>query len=168
MIFPLPSVPDHMLLILDGITSQQTDYSWAETTWDPGKGTFLSSSQLVQQTFWGRTKPSCQTGTKYLPTEYTEVPRRNKWTKDDKIQVWNIFLLKIHVQWSTWCRKRLLEESQKEIIPKQDMNINSKLKKNELPIKTTIRCPWDISIIYAADEIDLNTRQYLENLCKGS
>ena len=48
-------------------------------------------------------------------------------------------------------------------------NMNSKLQKNELPnIKTNTRCPRDISIIHAADEIDLNTRQCLENLCKGS
>ena len=46
-------------------------------------------------------------------------------------------------------------------------NMNSKLKKNKLPnIKTRIYYQMPkrhmISIIYAADEIDLNTRKYLE------
>ena len=97
------------------------------------------------------------------------IPRPNKWTKDDKIQVGDICLFMYNeapgVGKDYWKLGRITDIPKPNKVIIAFPNMNSKLKKTELPaMKTITRCPRDISIIHAADEIDMNTREYLENL----
>ena len=97
------------------------------------------------------------------------IPRPNKWTKTDRIEVGDICLFMHHeapgLGKDHWKLGRVKE------IPKSNTIVISfpgKSKKKELPEMNTIeRCPRDIVIIHSADDIDLNTREYLNSLFKG-
>ena len=96
------------------------------------------------------------------------IPRPNKWIRTDKVQIGDICLFMYNeapgVGKDQWKLGRITD------MPKPNKVIISfptALHKKGLPkLKTITRCPRDISIIHASDQIDLNTREYLENLLK--
>ena len=98
------------------------------------------------------------------------IPRPGKWTKTDKIQIDDICLFMYNenpgVGKDTWKLGRIVE------MPKQNRVVIAfpgPSKKLETPaLKHLSRCPRDVAIIHAAGEIDLNSREYLENLIKNN
>ena len=94
------------------------------------------------------------------------IPRPNKWTKTDNVNVDDICLFTYTensaMGQDVWKLGRI------ESIPSKNKVVISfpiSAAKKELPkLKTIVRSPRNISIIAAADEIDLNSREYHRKL----
>ena len=97
------------------------------------------------------------------------IPRPSKWNRSDVFSVGDICLFTYNENFSmgkdTWKLGRITE------IPKKNkvvITFPSKFNKKDVPqMKTIVRCPRNISIIASADELDLNSRAYYDNLTKG-
>ena len=96
------------------------------------------------------------------------IPRPNKWNKTDSFQIDDICLFMYNeapgVGKDCWKLGRITE------IPKNNkvvISFPAATTKKGLPkLKNITRCPRDISVIHAADDVDINTREYLERLLR--